>query len=692
MLNGLLVFLATTRGSILDPRNTDWLMRHTDPATSFLGWHFFRQTPIFQAPFGASQNYGMEIGTSVVFTDSIPLLAFFFKPFTSLLPDAFQYFGIWILLSFVLQSVLAYKLLRRFSQDRWLALIGSAFFAIAPVYLARLEGHFALFGQWVVLAGLYLYFAPRFSLLAWLALLSMSALIHFYFLAMVGFIWAAGDLWQRRWRNEITTLQAGRYLLTGASLTLAIMWFAGYFMIGNAVGEPGFGLYRMNLLSMIDPDGLWSLLLRDQPGTASEWEGFNYLGIGMLLLGLLACYEALREPRRTAIDHRTIAPLLLVSLALGVLALSSRVALGNEELTAYEIPGVLQPYADVLRSSGRMFWPVYYLIYLAILVFIFRRLNPRLAMAACATVLAVQVADSSKALGRFSSRFLDPPAWSSPLKSPLWTEIAGQYKRILYVLPRNAPDTFLPWAVFAADHGMAVNFGYFARVNAEKLTAARNDLETAVLRNALERESLYVFESEALWRMASAQRRPSDVVGVVDGFRIIAPNLKECTACDLGAFADVRPEQLAGYSLGERIAFAKGGAGHKYAAMGWSLPEDWGTWSDSEVSSLIVKLGQVPDGDLLLAIEGRAFVNQKYRRQEIDVSVNGVIVDRLIYASPETVELKTLRIPRSVVSGENGLVLIEFMFRHAKSPSELGSSNDRRRLGLGLISMTLSGA
>jgi putative flippase GtrA len=537
MLNGVIIFFALTRGSILDPRNIDWLLRASDPATSFVGWRFFRQSPVFQVPFGANPNYGMEIGSSVVFSDSIPLLAFLFKPFTSLLPGTFQYFGLWILLSFVLQSIFAYKLLRRFSEDRWLSWIGSVFFAIAPVCLARLEGHFALFGQWLVLAALYLYFAPRFSLLSCVALLSISALIHFYLLTMVGFIWAA-DLWQRRWRHEISAALATICLVTGVVVTLVIMWLAGYFMVGFGIAQGGFGIFRMNLLSMINPDGLWSVLLPDQPGDAGEHEGFAYLGIGVLLLALLAGYELLRGHRETFVDRRSVVPLLFVSLALIILALSNHVAFGSLELIVYMIPDVLRPFTDALRSSGRMFWPVYYLIYVAIFIFLFRRLARRIAIGVFAALLTVQVADSWAAFRHFSDILAYPPAWSSPLKSPLWAEIGKRYKRIIYVYPRNnAPDDYLPWAVLAADHGMAMNFGYFARVNWARLYAARAAAITAVRANRLKPESLYVFGDEALWTVASAQSRPSDVVGVIDGFRIIAPKLKECAACDLRAIS-----------------------------------------------------------------------------------------------------------------------------------------------------------
>lgn len=511
-LSGAAAFFALTRGAILDPRNTGWLLSHPDTATTFLGWHFFRQAPLLQLPLGANPAYGLEMGTSVVFSDSIPLMALLFKPFAGLLPATFQYVGIWLLACFVLQSVLGYLLLRRFTPHAGLAWVGAAFFLLAPAWLFRLGGHFALFGQWVVLAALCLYFAPRLSPGRWIALLCAGALIHFYLLVMAGFIWVA-DLWQRRSFSKV-------HLLAVPLVTLAVMWLAGYFMVGAAASAlPGFGTYRMNLLAPLDPDGTWSRLLPDLPSNYGEFEGFNYLGLGVLLLAPLGVYQLLAK--RAPVDLRPVIPLLAAALVLTLLALSNRVALGKLELLSYGAPA----YADLLRGSGRLFWPAYYLAVLAILVLVFRGLAPRLAIAACAAALAVQVADSSPALRQVGERLANA-AWSSPLQSPLWAQLGKRYRRVIYVMPRNDYATFRPWAAFAADHGMAVNFGYFARVNAERMIAASAALEAEVRANALRPDSLYVFEDGPLWRLAAARRGPEDLVEVVDGFRIIAPGFR----------------------------------------------------------------------------------------------------------------------------------------------------------------------
>lgn len=689
ILAGLFAFVVITGGTILMPEYVDWLMAG-DPAANFLGWQFFRYSPMLQFPLGANPSYGTDLGNSIVYTDSIPLLALLFKPFNVFLPDQFQYIGLWVVICFALQAFFAHKLLARFTSDKWLSLIGSGFFLLAPACLWRLHGHFSLFGQWVLLAGLYLYFSSRFSLGWWIGLLSVTALIHAYLLVMVGVIWAA-DLWQRGWQRELKLTQLWLCFFAGGIFTVAIMWLAGYFMVGGGVGEGGFGTFRMNLLSLIDPVDratriTWSRLIRDQPETSRDYEGFNYLGLGMLMLAVVASYELLRRPK-IAIEYRSLAPILLISLTLTIFALSNHVALGSYELGTYVIPQFLESLANAFRSSGRMFWPVYYLIYLGLFYLVFSRLERRVAITVCTTLLVVQAADSSAALRHFRNKFSNPPKWSSPMQSRLWSDIGSRYKRIIYVLPRNAPDAFLPWAHFAAENRMTINFGFFARVDPVKLDKARKRVAASVIDNELDPEALYVFEHDGLWALASSQVAMSDMVGMLDGFRILAPGLKECSTCDRVAIGGVRTEGGLNYSTGERISFTQDGTSLKYAVLGWSGPEPWGTWSEDDASIVMLKLPSVPDGNLALRFEGHAFVTEKHPAQEIDLLVNGHLVETLRYSVPQTTETRAISIPRSLITDR--LLRIEFRFKNPKSPQELGLSTDSRRLGLGLVSLQL---
>ena len=282
LLIGLAAFLLFTGGgAILLPTNTSWLMSG-DPATLWLSWQYFRDTPLLQWPLGANPAYGMEFGSSIVFTDSIPLLALALKPFSPLLPASFQYVGAWIAACFMLQAWFAWKLLRLFVSDRLLALLGVAFFAIAPLLAIRLWGHYGLMGQWMILAALYLYWRPAFSARSWLLLVGVATWINAYLLLMVLAILLA-DCWQRCWLGQRNWRQGIGLLVGALALVLLLMWAIGYFMVGGVsgvgVGNVPYGRYHMNLHGLFDPDQYWSRAIQDRPGSnTDEYEGFAFFG------------------------------------------------------------------------------------------------------------------------------------------------------------------------------------------------------------------------------------------------------------------------------------------------------------------------------------------------------------------------------------------------------------------------------
>src|SRR5271165_5894719 len=177
-LIGGLAFLLLTGGRIARPANLGWVMVG-DAGMNLLGWMFFRDAPVLQQPFGANWRYGMKMSSSIVYSDSLPLFAFLFKPVSAALPEHFQYFGLWTLFCFLLQAFFAWKLLERIEDGVgvWPKVLGTLFFVLAPAFLWRIHFHFSLGAHWLILASLYLYLAPRFRAGLWILLLVFATLI-----------------------------------------------------------------------------------------------------------------------------------------------------------------------------------------------------------------------------------------------------------------------------------------------------------------------------------------------------------------------------------------------------------------------------------------------------------------------------------------------------------------------------------
>ena len=306
---GLSVFVYVTGGRILNPTSRDWLMVG-DSATHYMGWEFFRHTSLLQWPLGLNPKLGLDISSSIAFTDSIPLAAFIFKPFNSLLPATFQYLGLWILICFVLQTYLAARLLSHFLTDQIQIALGSVFIALSPVLIYRLVhdgyGHIALVSHFLILGALNLYFTKPLKSLWWALLFTSTILIQAYFIPMVAAIWIAKLVQYLRHDGgsrsvaikhfaavavaSISTLIAGGYVALGSNL------FTG----GSEVTDSSFPYwFRWQPLSLIDIQtsfsGTWSHFLSDQQELRGDVEGFSFLGSGIILLaGLVALVLLLR--------------------------------------------------------------------------------------------------------------------------------------------------------------------------------------------------------------------------------------------------------------------------------------------------------------------------------------------------------------------------------------------------------------
>ena len=100
---GGLFFVTIAGWRLVSPMEIDWAMKF-DWRIHFLGWHIFRGEPWAWPPGTLVGYYHAPAGTSIGYTDSLPLVAFLLKPISPLLPMPFQYLGLWLTACFALQG------------------------------------------------------------------------------------------------------------------------------------------------------------------------------------------------------------------------------------------------------------------------------------------------------------------------------------------------------------------------------------------------------------------------------------------------------------------------------------------------------------------------------------------------------------------------------------------------------------
>lgn len=384
-------FFAWMHPAMLAARHVDWLIDASDWGQSTVGLNAYLRAgdwpgthePLIMAPEG----------TPLLMTDSNPLVALLLKPFASLLPAAgIQIIGPWLLACLLLHVGFAYALIRRHAPDFLTAWLGTALLTLLPTLFNR-YGHATLCAHWTILWALWVFVdrARSRSPWQWLAVIAVTGLIHNYLLLMVGAIWASAMLERiarRDWRTvAIQTIGV-------VILLIAVAAMQGVLGV-SYVSTHSYGVYSMALDGIVDPahPGFAALLPSSPDGDGRAFEGFQYLGAGLLAL-LVAAIVTRRWQDRGAGngDLRRLVWLIPALAVLNILAIGNVVMFHGVAIVRIPLPRSVIDALDPVRSSGRLFWPVAYtLVYAAIAAVC--RLPARAVSLTLTVALAVQIAD-----------------------------------------------------------------------------------------------------------------------------------------------------------------------------------------------------------------------------------------------------------------------------------------------------------
>ena len=700
ILLGITFFYLVVGIGPLDPQNLSWIFGRFDPPKDYLGWAFYRNTP-WGFPVGSNPNYGIDIGSSIVYSDSVPIMAIFFKLLSPLLGTPFQYFGIWLLICFVLQAWFSWKIISLFSNKIWIVLLGSGLLAFAPPMLWRLDTpsgmQAGLAAHFLILAAIYLSLRPlqQRRILYWALLLSAAALTHFYIFAMLGLLWLASLLDALFSQKQLKPKQVATEFLIVILILLIAAWQAGYFMISSSAGvEWGYGFFKLNLLDPINPDG-WSFFLPNIPIPSTWGEGFNYLGLGVILaIGFGALQLAMKSssngwtPLKEVLNSLSNYRFLTLCLLMLLLdALSNNIGIGMREFH-FDIPYSLYTLLSILRSSARMYWPVHYCLVIAALYLIIKLTPAKASAVLLAFLLAIQIADTSngwlsirKSLARDMSAEINSPL----LKDPFWQSAANNYKKIIRIPAGSQTLNWIQFASIASKNSMSTNSVYLARIDNRQVDSVNSKLKDVLKNGSYDPGALYILEQRFLIP-ALVTAGPNDIIAKVDGFNVLAPGWLKCSACtEISEEKRIKTEQLRPLNR-SIIGFSNQSKDQQsifYLGNGWSWQEDWGTWSDGAVAAINIPWPkQTPR---TLKIDLKAFViTDTHPTQSVDVLVNGALYTHL---ELNEFDNNLLIIPISKEMLVKPFLNIEFKMQTPGQPSKLiGGNKDQRKLGIGLKS------
>lgn len=516
-LAGVAFFLALYGVRVLDVTNADWILNSgADPSQHYLGWQFYRGSELRLPYLGMSYNTVYPYRTSVLYSDSIPLLALIFKPFSALLPATFQYMGLWGLASFALQGLLAQKIAWRISgaEERGIAVqagtvAASVLALLYPVLTIRMFAHTALAGNWLILLGLWLWLCCRGGVVRSCLWWGLAGILcvggHQYYLPMVG-ICAVGYAAARLMRKD-GPAPALLPILSFCGCALAELFVLGAFSGNFANTDPSGWFTGADPLNLI------------VPGLYSTWEVDIFVGWGILLAAVLAlaagaaiCLRC-RAGLRAAVRRRL--PWLVSGGLIGLLSLlaacSNTFVVGGVSLGTLPLPEPLYNFWHTFACCGRLAWLAGYLL-LAVAGGLLLRFGRGAGLAGLIVCIAVQGGWRAGALAdRYRTFHTDSLyAWASPLEDDAWQMLAerGRFDHLMFASYDIDAPGYWALADYAARNGWSVNGFYLAHLQGELLQRTiQGEL------NTLETDALYVF-------LDGNQLRQSQLEGQLHFYRI----------------------------------------------------------------------------------------------------------------------------------------------------------------------------
>ncbi len=535
-LIGILCFLCIYGTKILDFTYTGWLMNgDMDLRQHFLGWCHFR-TSDWHIPIGLIDSLSYPTNVSIIWTDSIPLFAVIFKLFRGVLPEAFQYFGLFGILCFALQGGISILIIRRFTENRTVCIVSVPFFTLSFTLLQRMYYHTALAAQWLILLAVLLWIYDEWmdsiwkKCLIWFGMGFLCVSIHSYFVPMVGMI-MLGSLVDSFWKKRMT--QTGSKLSqdliyeifapTGVfclAVLLNLFLLGAFYQSASPVGE-GIGAFCSNLNTFFNSMG-HSTMLKGLPVYGEfQYEGFAYLGAGMLMLAIRVLVLVIRYfvKHHTRINkdfirqHRRNFLFVMTAVISMILAVFPTVSFGAERLFGVPYFGPFKTLMNIFRSNGRFIWVAMYLLMICVLVLIIReqqyfpfddrkgrsqsvKKNDGGSMVLLLVMaLLLQFADASGWMVEKRVYFAKDTHSFESVWEKAEDKIAGK-KQFVFMYDEN--DWIMDTAYYAYEHDMTQNNYYYARSYADQINATIDQYRKELEQGKVREDTVYVFRKSDL--------------------------------------------------------------------------------------------------------------------------------------------------------------------------------------------------
>lgn len=511
MMASSFLFIAIYGVHILDVTYVEWLLSGGDLTQHYIGWKFFRIAP-WQNMIGMMNNIAYPFSESIIYTDSIPLAAVLCKLLREILPTRFQYFGIWGLICFVLQGLMAALILNKYLKNNVQIIMGSLFFVLAPVMLRRMYWHTSLSAHFIILLAiaLYLYHDQWFkewwkSFVIWGAMGLLCASVHIYYVPMCGVILLGFVILNFMSNHKVVAAIVP--LIAYMLCALFMIWWLGGFSSGMDDGAPGLGYYSFNLNGFFNPQDWSSFFKGTENYAGGQYEGFAYVGSGIIVLVIISVVFIVWHLRKknhimqSIKEHRNVLVSTGMCIVIVFMSASNEISLGDNLLFKLPLSKPIESIWSVFRASGRLIWPAVYMLMIFAICTGVRAAEKSKRVWSGTAILAIclllQVFELKDKLVEKRAEFSRVVTAQNQLEDAIWTSTfpyLGIEAVVFADKEHLSQEELYVFSDYASNHDMTINDFYFARALEYRITDVAQDF----LKHP-NNKTIYLFSEDEWW-------------------------------------------------------------------------------------------------------------------------------------------------------------------------------------------------
>jgi len=558
-----------------------------------------------------------------------------------------------------------------------ISFIAALLILLSPVYLFRISHHGSLVGHWILLACIYLLLIDHKLLkkINWFFLILISSLIHLYFTFIIiifYFIFLLSKFYVSR-TIIFNDLLFSFIIIFSLCVT---MYVTGYFEIRYFDGiASGYGEYKLNLLSTFDPGSnfnTWSYILPDiKLTTLEQAEGFNYFGLGSLIIILLSFFIFFSSRSKFVYFKKNFI-FIIASIFFTLIALSNKISFGNIEILNIELNKYIFAGLSIFRASGRFFWPVYYLILIFSLVFLYKNISKKKYIILILTCLLVQVIDISGAIKNYS-KIIN----KSIISENKDLDNLFQINKYLVSAGNSNYNPYFSKLSYLTEKFkiQKTNVINLARVNRKVLAETRYEIYKNFYSKKIDNNTIYVVESFSHLRNLQSIFKDELYFYKIDNIWLMT-SIKE----ELKAQKKIQFTNFKKINLNYNYKF-NNDSKDNYLGLGWSYNNiKSGIWSDGYISSLLFNI-DTTNKDLVFEINCEPYLNNNHKNQDVEIYYNNILIKKINFEFDKTNNnLITFELKKELIDNNN--VELRFNFKNPGSPSDYRENPDSKKLGI----------